>query len=1033
MPATRWNAARFYHANAEAPGRMVTRWGGFVEDADKLDAAFFGIAPREAACLDPQHRWLLETTWEACEDAGWPPEKLSGTRTGVFIGISHSDYPNLHRNDAGSIDRYTNIGSAFSIAANRISYLLNLRGPSFAVDTACSSSLMALHLAARSLGHGDCDYALVGGANAVLSPEGGIGFSQAHMLSPRGRCRAFDASADGYVRAEGAAMLLLMSERKARELGLQPRALLVSTAANQDGRSTGGLTVPSQKAQEAMMREALASAGLEARDIVYLEAHGTGTPVGDPIEARAIANVLGAGRAPNERLLVGSVKTNIGHLEPASGVAGLIKAILVLEHRAVPPSLHFEEPNPRLPLDRLSVPTALTPLPVLDAARTPLVGVNSFGFGGANVHALLTPAPPVPEEVSNVTDDEPRLFVLSARSPEALAEYATAYAGFIDREGDALSLRDLCAATALGKSHHPLRRGVVADSLSDLRKQLAAAQPPAAPAARPKIAFIFSGQGPQWWAMGRGLYEREKIVREFWERCDAICRAQGGPNLLNELLAAEAASRLNQTEIAQPALFALQGGLVELWRAWGIEPDAVLGHSVGEAAAAWAAGLFDLEEIFRVILARSRAQATTRGQGRMLAASISADEARDWEQRFPGRISLAAINAPRQVTLSGDVAALEEIVAGLEQAKIFRRLLATEYPFHSAQMDPLEAGLRAELADIEGHVAKAPAMISTVTGELVRGPELDATYWWRNVRQPVRFADGVARLLRDGCTAFVEIGPHPVMAAALTEIALAEKLPTLTVASLRRAEDEPRTMLHALGALYQHGAAVRWEALHVRPPRALRLPAYPWQRQHLWHEAHDVTREFRSAAPHPLLGDRQPHPQPVWFGQLDARLLPWLNDHRLTGSAVVPAAAYLEMAAAAVREFLGEATVFLEDIRFHHLLFLPEGKTVASCVRLNPAVSSFQILTARPDAPDEWELQAEGLYRPGRLHAPPPGDLAAIREVCPDEHDPAALYTQLDGIGQVYGPTFRGLHSLRLRNHEEVLAGIRSTGGEGAS
>ncbi|HKA43064.1 MAG TPA: polyketide synthase, partial [Burkholderiales bacterium] len=454
VPVERWNAARFHHPNAAAPGRMVTRWGGFVENANAFDAAFFGIAPREASCIDPQHRWLLETGWEALEDAGLPPEALAGSRTGVFVGISHSDYPMLQRGDAPSIDRYTNIGSALSIAANRLSYLLDLRGPSLAVDTACSSSLVALHLAARSLWSGECDHAVVGGANALLTPEGSIGFSQAHMLSPRGRCRAFDAGADGYVRAEGAAAVLLVPLRTARSLNLQVRALLVGTASNQDGHSIGGLTVPNQDAQEAMIRDVLQSVGADPRDVAYVEAHGTGTPVGDPIEARALAAVLSDGRATDEPLLIGSVKTNVGHLEPASGLAGLIKAVLVLEHRAVPPSLHFEKPNPRLPLDRIRVPDRLTPLPCADG-RTPLVGVNSFGFGGSNAHALLAPAPR-PEEPPVATANEPCLFPLSARSPGALTEYAGAFAQCLAANDSAsFSLRDFCAAAALGKSHHP--------------------------------------------------------------------------------------------------------------------------------------------------------------------------------------------------------------------------------------------------------------------------------------------------------------------------------------------------------------------------------------------------------------------------------------------------------------------------------------------------------------------------------------------------------------------------------------------------
>src|SRR5262249_27926898 len=371
--------------------------------------------------------------------------------------------------------------------------------------------------------------------------------------------------------------------------------------------------------------------------------------------------------------------------------------------------------------------------------------------------------------------------------------------------------------------------------------------------------------------------------------------------LLDELLAAETASRLHHTDIAQPALFALQASLVELWRAWGIEADAVIGHSVGEAAAAWTAGGFDLEGIFRIILTRSRWQEKAHGLGRMLAVSISADDAEFWQQRFAGRISIAAYNAPRQVSLSGDADALQEVATALEEADIFCRFLTTEYAFHSPQMDPFENGLRQDLAGIAGGVARLPLM-PTVTGDVVRGPEMDADYWWRNVREPVRFAEGIARLLRAGCTAMVEIGPHPVMAAALTEIALAERSAALRVASLRRAEDERSTLLHGLAALYCHGASVRWEALYTRPVGAIRLPAYPWQRQRLWHENRNAARELRSAPTHPLLGDRQPHPQPTWLGHLDTRLIPWLSDHRIAGSIVVPAAAYLEMAAAAVRE-----------------------------------------------------------------------------------------------------------------------------------
>lgn len=1023
VPPNRWNADRFHHINPAAPGRMVTRWGGFVENVDAFDAAFFGIAPREAARIDPQHRWLAEVTWEAIEDAGLPPEQLSGSRTGVFIGIATNDYPMLHRQQALSIDGYVNIGGALSIAANRLSFLFNFRGPSLAVDTACSSSLVALHLAARSLWSGECDYTLVGGANALLTPEPSVGFSQARMLSPRGRCRAFDAGADGYVRAEGAAALLLMPLRRAESLGLHPRAVLLATASNQDGHSSS-LTVPNQQAQEELIREALQSAAVAPRDVAYVEAHGTGTTVGDRVEVRAIAAVLAQERTPDEPLLLGSVKTNIGHLESASGIAGLVKGVLVLEKQTAPRNLHFETPNPRLPLERIKVPAVLTPLQSCNG-HAGLVGVNSFGFGGTNAHALLGPSSngSAAEEVG-----EPGwcIFPVSARSPFALADYGDAYAKFIS-ENAGVSLRELCAAAALGKSHHPFRTAVVVDSLDGLRTQSRGLRKSAAelkPAStRPKIAFVFSGQGSQWWAMGRQLYRSEKIVRDFWHRCDEVCRKLGGPNLLEALLAAEADSPLARTDLAQPALFALQGSLVELWGSWGIKPDMVVGHSVGEAAAAWSAGIYDLETVLRVVIVRSRWQAKMRGLGRMLAAGISAEEALVWEQHFRGRVSLAAINAPRQVTLSGDVEALEEIAASLKEKGLFHRFLATDYAFHGAQMDPIQDGLRQELVGIAGSEARLP-MISTVTATAVGGSEMDAEYWWQNVRQPVRFAAAVERIISEDCAAFLEIGPHPVMASSLAEIALAKGSSAFIVASLRRAEDERATMLQGLATFYRHGAEVNWHALYRRPSRALRLPAYPWQRQRLWAEAPEADRDLRRPPPHPLLGARQPLPEPIWLNHLDARILPWLGDHRVAGAAVLPATAYLEMARAAVHEHLHEQTIFLEDVRFTRLLILPDEQSIRTCVRLDTSAGSFQILAAKPGTPETWEVHAEGLFRPGRLHRPVAEDLDRLRSSLPQERDPAEIYRELTKLGQVYGPAFQGLTSLRLSGNDVAFGAI---------
>lgn len=1026
VPADRWNASRFHHPDASAPGRIVSRWGGFVSNPESFDASFFGIAPREAARMDPQQRWLAEVAWEAIEDAGLPPERLAGTRTGVFVGISHSDYPTL-MNDRLAIDRYVNSGSALSIAANRLSFMFDFRGPSMAVDTACSSSLVALHLAARSLRSGDCTAAVVGGANALLTPEASIGFSQARMLSPRGRCRTFDADADGYVRSEGAAAVLLMPLDRARELHLHPRALLVATASNQDGRSSS-LTVPNQKAQEEMILAALQEADLDPGAIVYVEAHGTGTIVGDRIEVRALARTLAKSRPPGRPLLLGSVKSNIGHLEPASGLAGLIKSVLVLEHRAIPPNLHFEHPSPRLPLESMKVPTLLTPLPS-GHSGVPFVGVNSFGFGGTNAHAVLAPAPSSVRHQEPAEEDPllggPQILPLSARSAEALAAYAHAAAEMIERDAT-LSLEELCAAFALGKSQHAVRTALVADSLPSLLSELRSSGSGGAPAAAsspPKIAFIFSGQGAHWWAMGRQTYRQEKVVREIWEQCDGISRSLGGPAILEELLASEETSRLDYTGIAQPALFTLQAGLVELWRSRGIHPQVVIGHSVGEAAAAWAAGVFDLETALRLVILRSQWQETTRGKGSMLAAGISHAEALSLEQRYQGRVSVAAFNAPGQVTLSGSETDLNEVSARLTGMGAFCRFLPVHYAFHSPLMDPIGEGLRQALASIEGRPATIP-LISTVTGRLASGPELTADYWWRNVRNPVRFASAVERALDDGCTAFVEIGPHPVLASSLAEISLRSNASVSCVASLRRGDDERATLLTSLATLYRRGSEVNWEAIYRRPERAVRLPAYPWQRQRFWPDSSSVAREVHLPASHPLLGDLQGDPLPTWVGHLDARLIPWLSDHRVAGTVVIPAAAYLEMAAAAVRQFLGQSQILLENIRFHRLLFIPDEHVVRVCTRLDLNTSSFQILSASPDDPPSWEIHAEGQFRRGRLHEPAAVDLADLRLQFDRTRSSDDVYEELEAMGQTYGKAFRGVTSLLLQGNERALGSV---------
>ncbi len=693
-PASRPAFRDLFDSDPKKPGKTYSKWGGFLDRVDLFDAQFFGISPREASHIDPQHRLLLELVWEACEDAGIPPPQLARSRTGVFIGISTHDYGDLqtypqHRAD---IDMHTNIGTATSIAANRISYLYDLRGPSFTVDTACSSALTAVHLACQSLRTGDCATAIAGGVQILLSPEVSIGFCKATMLSRDGECRAFDAAANGYVRGEGSGVVILKPLSTALADGDPVYAVIRGTAINQDGH-TNGITVPSAAAQQAMIEEALDKAGILPGDVQYLEAHGTGTPVGDPIEAAAIGAALSRGRRENDLCAIGSVKTNIGHLEAASGMPGLIKVALALHHRRIPASLHFHTANTSIDLQahRLRVVTKSEPWP--DSDRLPIAGVNSFGFGGANAHVVLQGVPPS-EKALDAEQAIPRLLAISARSPEALKSLALAY---VDRFNG--SLRDICYTAGERRAHHDYRLAITSTTKEDFASNLNdfdsgaananTASGRATPANPPKLAFVFSGMGPQWWGMGKQLRATEPVFRRMLERCDAALRPHSKWSLLDELAADQAVSRVASPELAQVTNFAIQVALAELWMSLGIHPDALIGHSGGAMAAAYIAGVYGLEDAIRLSYHRSRLQGQDSNAGRMLAVGAPYAEIAELLVGSEHLVSLAAVNGPTSITLSGDGDTLERISDSLKEKQIFARMLAVTIAYHSPAMDKI--------------------------------------------------------------------------------------------------------------------------------------------------------------------------------------------------------------------------------------------------------------------------------------------------------------------------------------------------------
>lgn len=1030
VPADRWNLSAYHDRVPGHRGKIVTRRGGFVGDLDRFDAAAFGISPREAEMMDPQQRLLLEVAWESLEDAGLIARELAGTPTGVFVGISNIDYSIIQSRDARNANAHSGTGIALSIAANRISYVFDFRGPSIAIDTACSSSLVAIHLACRSLWSGESRVAIAGGVNRIIDPSVSVGFSLATMLAPDGRCKAFDARADGFVRAEGAGLLVLKPLSAARLDRDRVYAVIRATGVNQDGH-TVGIALPSGEAQKALIAEVYGRAGIEPHEVGYVEAHGTGTAAGDPIEADAIGTILGRGRTGGDRCLIGSVKTNVGHLEPASGVTGAIKVALALQHGIIPGQRNFESPNPNIDFEalKLEVVTAATPFRTPGTKRA---GINSFGFGGTNAHALFEEAPRGEERTEAPPErTQPVLFPLSAKSAGALVGLATALSARL-ATSEPPSFDDLLYTAALRRDHLPFRAGLVARSCAELSTELDAflasggAGLKRAASKRSRIVFVCSGMGPQWWGMGRELLQSSPVFREAIERCDAHFEKLSGWSLVAAMLADESDSKMNRTEVSQPTNFALQVGLAALWASWGIEPDAVIGHSAGEVASIYLAGAMSLPEAIRVVHFRSSLQQRTAGRGRLAAAGLSVEEAEKLVAEHEGAISIAAVNTRTLLSLAGSEAALDALGKRLEAEGRYWKMLYGDVPFHSAAMDPIEAPLREALDALMLDRAKLP-LVSTVTGTFVEGPELDATYWWKNVRDPVRFADAIGVLLAEGYETFVELSPHPVLASAIAEAAAgagARAAAAVAFASQKRGEASFTTLLGTLGRLYASGAPIRWDAFVQGRGRLSPLPPYAWQRERFWRE-HEDARQFRVGHHvHPLLGRPYRSASPVWECELDLGRLPYLSDHRVQAIPVLPGAAYLEMALAAAREHEGSLPA-LESIVLLRPIVLDENEGVTVQVSLAPETKSFAIHSRPSVEGAAWTVHATGSYRPtSGEEAPRRESIEALLANSQRELVAADCYPAFERYGLTYGPAFQGIERLHFVA-DAVLGRIR--------
>ncbi|MCU0710997.1 MAG: SDR family NAD(P)-dependent oxidoreductase [Pirellula sp.] len=1027
VPVERWDADRYYSTNEESRGKAYVRRGGFLKrDPREFDASFFGISPRDAENMDPQQRLMLEVTWEAFENAGLKIPEYSKKNVGVYVGGFMLDHmiTQMAVANRSQINQYSASGMMMTMLSNRVSHAYDFRGPSLSIDTACSSSLVAFHFACQDVWEKRCDLAVVGGVNCMMRPEYPMGMCKGHFLARDGECKSFDERGDGYGRAEGAGVVLIKPLEKAIADGDDIWATVLATGTNQDGH-TPGISMPNGESQRELILSVCEQYEIDPSSIQYVECHGTGTAIGDPTEARAIGETYGRGRNAENRVIIGSIKSNIGHMEAGAGVAGIIKATLTLHHGLTTPLANLQTPNPSIPFDELGIKLS-DDLYKLDQSKGPArAAVNSFGYGGSNAHAILEQYQPSEirldsqtEASPNVSTLGPKLLPISAKSADATKELAQSYLDLLE---NGCTIDDLIFSVIQRRAHLGQRAIVSGTDTESFKNHLhayakseacdAVMTGQAPYAGSDKIVFVFTGMGPQWWGMGQELYLHDSIYRAAVDEADAVFKSVSGFSALTEMLKGETESQITKTEFAQPANFLIQIGLAATLKARGVEPAACVGHSVGELASAYISGALSLHDAMVVCFHRSQQQAKARGAGSMIAIGANLQKANEIVSRFGGTISIAAVNGVNNITLAGETASIEQVAIELTEAGLFNKVLEVEVPYHGPAMDPLMEPLRQALSSVSPSKPNIP-LYSTVTGKRVDEVDFGADYWPKNIRQPVEFVEAMHSILDDGYCIFVEIGPHPVLATSIKECTTQSGKDCRQLYTLRRKNPELASITRAVMECYALGGSLDWDRIVPRA-KIVKLPNYPWQREFLWLENDRAAQDRMNPIVYPILGTQEAPATFAFRNDFDHEIMNYLRDHKVMGLAILPAAGYVESFMELASNVYPETTgITLRNFEIFSPLIMKDDRGIDFVTTYEPISGMATSRSLDNGKMGTGTTHASAIIGKLNAKASVSVDLKKLLELISVPVNTKDFYKQLASIGLQYGPAFQTVKEL---------------------